>query len=120
MNRFPHTILIQKPSDGYNNPFKEASYEDVYKGRCRCFINGQARFRSQKVMDADFHAVIPDPGMVTIGENYKANVSYDLNSETKYDVIGFVKDFVRYDKVCEVFIQVIKENQIEGDVPGGY
>lgn len=119
MNRYPHSILIQKPNGDFNNPFEEVHFTPVYSGRCRCFINGQARFRSNKVMDADYHAVIPDPQMITVGENYQAFVSYNTGREKKYEVIGFVKDFVRYDKVCEVFIQVIKENQIQGDIPEG-
>ena len=117
MDRYPHTILIQRAEGDFNNPFEDVSFEDVYEGRCRCFINGQARFRSNKVMDSDYHVIIPNARMVAIGENYKANVSYNIGGVRKYEVIGYVKDFVRYDKVCEIFIQVVKENQIEGDVP---
>ena len=117
MNRFPHTILVQKAQGDFNNPFEEVGFENVYKGRCRCFINGQDRMRANKIMDSDYHVVIPDPRMVTIGENYKANISYNVSGDEKYDVIGYVKDFVRYDKVCELFVQVIKENQIESDIP---
>lgn len=118
MDRYPHTILIQKPSDNASNPYKEPSYNDVYKGRCRCYLNGQSRFRSQKVMDSDFAVSIPDPHMVTIGETYKVCIRYNIHDSIyDWDLMGYVKDFIRYDRNCYIYFQVIKENQIEEDMP---
>ncbi len=117
MDRYPHTILIQKPSDNANNPYEEPTYEDVYTGRCRCYLNGQSRFRSNKVMDSDFAVSIPDPRMITIGENFKVLIKYNQNdSKYNWDLMGYCKDFVRYDRNCYIFFQVIKENQVEEDM----
>lgn len=117
MNRYPHTILIQKPSDNANNPFEEPSYEDVYTGRCRCYLNGQTRFRSNKVMDSDFAVSIPDSHMIAIGENFRVFIDYNLTDNTEWSLMGYCKDFVRYDRNCYIYFQVIKENMIAEDMP---
>ena len=122
MDRYPHKVLIQKPDNtdtNQANPWaEEVEYIDVYSGQCRCYLNAQSRFRTNKVMDSDFCVTIPDPKMIDIGENYRVCVKYPNSpSKNPYNVIGFVKDFVRYDRNCLIHFQVIKENMIAEDMP---
>lgn len=122
MERYPHTVLIQKPDNAdldQTNPWaEEVKYIDVYKGACRCYLNAQSRFRTNKVMDSDYCVTIPDPTMKDIGENYKVCVKFPNSpSKNNYNVIGYVKDFIRYDRNCLIHFQVIKENMITGDIP---
>lgn len=121
MNRYPHTCVILAPPEDGDNPYlkdAESKYEEVYRGKCRCFNNKLSAFRVVKVMDCDYCLSIPDPRMPDIGENFKVGVKYpDSPSENEWNIVGYVKDFVRYDRNCELFIQMVKENLIESDIP---
>lgn len=117
MNRFPHKIAILKPTSG-DNPYVETDYTYVYQGRGRCFLNRQSAFRTNKVMDCDYQVVIPDRSMVEVGETYKICVKFqNTPNSSDWDLIGFIKDFARYDRVCNIYFQMVKENIISEDIP---
>lgn len=111
MNRFPHQILVEKTDSNYN-PYSEVSFQEVYTGDCRCFCNGKAAYRSAKCESNDYEVVIPDPVMVDIGEGSKVTISnYRMNG---VPLVGYVVDFMRYDRVCNLFFRLAK-GAIEGE-----
>jgi hypothetical protein len=56
--------------------------------------------------------------MVDVGENYKVGVKFQNTSNGKeWDVIGYVVDFARYDRVCNLYFSLVKDQQIEEDEP---
>lgn len=117
MKRYPDQIIILKPINT-GNPYETPSYEQVYTGACRCFLDRQAAFRTNRVMDCDYQVVIPDRNMVEIGENYKVGVKMHTNPSTmNWDLVGYVKDFARYDRVCNLYFQMVKENLVYEDIP---
>lgn len=116
MNRYPDTIIILEPVGG--DPYNEPTWRQVYTGRCRCFLHREAAFRTNKVMDCDYQVVIPDRNMVTIGENFKVGVKMHTDQSSRnWDLVGYVKDFARYDRVCNLNFQSVKENLIYEDIP---
>lgn len=116
MNRYPDEIIILKAEGG--DPYHAPSWQLVYRGRCRCFLDRQAAFRTNKVMDCSYQVVIPDRYMEEIGENFKVGVRMHTSKTTRYwDLVGFVKDFARYDRVCNLYFQMVKENLIYEDIP---
>jgi hypothetical protein len=116
MVRYPDEILIVKPLVE-NDPYHAPEWEQVYQGRCRCFLDRQSGFRTNKVMDCTHQIVVPDAYMPEIGENFKVGVKMHTKRSNKYDLVGYVKDFARYDHVCNIYIQMVKENLIEEDIP---
>ena len=117
MNRYPDTIVILKTEGG--DPYHEPTFEEVYRGRCRCFLDRQAGFRTNRVMDCSHQVVIPDRNMPDIGENFKVGVKMHTSpDEREWTLVGYVKDFARYDRVCNLYFQMVKENLIEEGMPG--
>ena len=116
MNRYPDEIIILEAVGG--DPYNAPSWQQVYRGRCRCFLDRQAAFRTNKVMDCTYQVVIPDRYMEEIGENFKVGIRMHTSKTTRYwDLVGFVKDFARYDRVCNLYFQMVKENLIYEDLP---
>jgi hypothetical protein len=69
-------------------------------------------------MDSTHQVVIPDRYMPEIGENFKVGVRMHTNTSNRnWDLVGFVKDFARYDRVCNLNFQMVKENLIYEDIP---
>lgn len=117
MNRYPDEIVIFEPNYE-SNPYKHVKPTPVYRGRCRCFLDRQAAFRTNRVMDCSYQVVIPDRNMIEIGENFKVGVKMHTNKGNRnWDLVGYVKDFARYDRVCNLYFQMVKENLIYEDVP---
>lgn len=118
MQKYPDDIVILEIHNG-GNPFqKKAAFRVVYQGKCRCYLNKPAAFRVTKVMDCDYGVVIPDRSMVSIGENFKVGIRFHNSKTNKsWDLVGYVKDFARYDRVCNLYFQMVKENLIEEDMP---
>lgn len=118
MLRYPDEIIIQKVVGNENDPYNAPVYETIYRGRCRWFLNKPAAFRNNKVADCDYKIVIPDRTMIAVGENFRIGVKYH-NSPNKgyWDLVGYCKDFARYERVCEVYMQLSKENIIYEDIP---
>lgn len=115
--RYPDKIIILEAEGG--DPYNAPTWKTVYEGRCRCFLDKESAFRTNKVMDSTHQVVIPVRDMPEIGENCKVGVKQHNNpSEQKWDLVGYVKDFARYDRVCNLYFQMVKENIIEEDVPG--
>jgi hypothetical protein len=115
MNRYPHIIIIQKVTET-SSPYEEPEYETIYEGRCRCFMDKQSSMAGDGFSENYYQVVIPSPKMVAIGENFKVGVKYH-SSNVAWDLVGYVKDFARYDRVCNIYFQVVKDNQIEEDQP---
>lgn len=116
MNRYPHKIIIQRPV-GHENPYEDVSYETVFEGRCRCFLDKLSNAAGEGISEGDYQVVIPSPRMVDVGENFRVGIKTQYtSSEKKWDFVGFVKDFARYDRVCNVYFQVVKDNQIEEEI----
>ena len=117
MNRHPHKIIIQKVINS-NSPYDEPTYETIYEGRCRCFMDKQSSLAGDGFSENYYQAVIPSPRMVDVGENFKIGIKLDkTTNDREWDIVGYVKDFARYDRVCNVYFQVVKDNQIEEDQP---
>lgn len=117
MNRYPHKIIIQKTVETAN-PYDTPIYETIYEGRCRCFMDKQSTMAGDGFSENYYQVVIPSPRMVEVGENFKVGVKMLLHSnDKKWDYVGYVKDFARYDRVCNLYFQVVKDNQIEEDEP---
>lgn len=99
-------------------PYKRPEWKQVYTGRCRCFLHRESGYRIGKVMDCTHEVVIPDRNMVQIGENFKVGVKMHTNKDNRtWDLVGYVKDFARFDRVCNLYFQMVKENVIFEDVP---
>lgn len=119
MQKYPDKIVILEVKEG-GTPYKPAGYVQVYSGPCRCFLNKPAAFRTVKMMDCDYGVVVPDRHMIAIGENFKVGIKLHNSKSTKsWDLVGYVKDFARYDRVCNIYFQMTKENLIEEDMPPG-
>lgn len=117
MNRYPDKIIILEPEGG--DPYNAPKWNEVYTGRCRCFLHRESGYRINKVMDCTHQVVIPDRSMPDIGENYKVGVKMHTSpTDRDWTLVGYVKDFARYDRVCNLYFQMVKENLIEEDVPG--
>ena len=117
MSRYSDKIIILEAIGG--DPYQEPTWRKVYEGRCRCFLHRESGYRIGKVMDCTHQVVIPDRNMVQIGENFKVGVKMHTNKDNRnWDLVGYVKDFARYDRVCNLFFQMVKENIIYEDVPG--
>ena len=116
MNRYPDKIIILEAVGG--DPYNEPTWNKVYEGRCRCFLHRESGYRIGKVMDCTHEVVIPDRNMVQIGENFKVGVKMHTNKDNRnWDLVGYVKDFARYDRVCNLYFEMVKENLVEEDVP---
>lgn len=116
MVRYPDEIIILKGIGG--DPYIAPEWQEVYKGRCRCFLDRQSAFRTNKVMDCTHQVVVPNPNMPEIGENWKVGVHMHGDpGERHWNLVGYVKDFARYDHVCNIYFQMVKENIIEEDIP---
>lgn len=114
--KYPDKIIILEAVGG--DPYNEPTWNKVYEGRCRCFLHRESGYRIGKVMDCTHEVVIPDRNMVQIGENFKVGVKMHTNKDNRnWDLVGYVKDFARYDRVCNLFFQMVKENIIYEDVP---
>lgn len=117
MDRYPHKILIQKMV-GEATPYQDAEYATVYEGRGRYFLKSKAAINDGDVSEDTYQIVIPSSKIEDIGENFKVAVKHQhTSSEKEWDLVGFVTNFARYDRVCNVFFQVIKDNQIAEDIP---
>ena len=116
MVRYPDKIIIMEPVGG--DPYNAPTWNKVYEDKCRCFLDRQSAFRTNKVMDCTHQVVIPDRDMPEIGENWKVGVKMHTNpSGDEWDLVGYVKDFARYDRVCNLYFQMFKENLIAEDMP---
>lgn len=117
MNRYPHYIIIQKVITD-NDPYGQPVYETIFTGRCRCFLKNQTSPFEDEVTTNNYQVVIPYPKMVDVGENFKVGVKlHSTSKDQKWDKIGYVKDFARYDRVCNLDFQEIKDLQIQEDKP---
>lgn len=117
MNRYPDEIIILE-TDGSVGPYETPTFVEVYRGRCRCFLDRQAAFRTNRVMDCSHQVVIPDRNMPDIGENSKVGIKMHTSpNDRDWTLVGYVKDFARYDRVCNLYFQMVKENLIEEDMP---
>lgn len=117
MYRYPHTIIIQKPN-GSENPYEDVSFTTIYEGRCRCFLDKLSNANNDSISEGDYQVVIPSPRMVDVGENFKVGVKFQHTSNDKrWDIVGYVRDFARYDRVCNLYFQIVKDNMIEEDQP---
>lgn len=118
MQKYPDKIAIYEVKNG-GNPFESKDFTLVYGGKCRCYLSRQSAFR-KKIMDCDYGAVIPDRTMIDIGENFKVAIKFhNSKSNNQWDIVGYVKDFARYDRVCNIYFQMVKENIIAEDIPSG-
>ena len=115
MKRYPDEIVIMEPVDG--TPYNAPEWRQVYHGRCRCFLDRQSAFRTNKVMDCTHQVVVPNAYMPDAGENFKVGIKLHTSPNERWDLVGYVKDFARYDHVCNIYIQMVKENLIEEDLP---
>ena len=112
MDRYPHKILIQSVV-GEASPYQTPTYVDVFEGRCRCFMDKRSS-NGDDMTENNYQVVIPSPKMVDIGENFKVFVKMQNTINGKaWDYVGFVKDFARYDRVCNLYFQVVKDNEVE-------
>lgn len=113
---YPDRIIIQKPiNDG---PYGSTNYETVYTGSCKCFLDKMSALRVTKVMDNHFCCVIPNRSMPDVGERYKVGVKYhNTKNGMNCDLVGYVLDFARYNRVCNVYFQIAKEEMIYEDMP---
>lgn len=119
MLRYPDEIIILKIVGNFNQPDKDPIYEQVYRGRCRVFRDGKEHMKNGKPYICDFKVVLPEQTMTTIGDNYKVAFKYHNSVENaNWDVVGRARDFARYDRVCEIYIEQTKENMIYEDMPG--
>ena len=119
MLRYPDQILIQKVVGNENDPYKTPTYDQVYKGKCRVFLHKTSTVRNNKTAECDYKIVVPDNKMPEIGENARIAVKAHNNPDNNtWNIIGYCKDFARYERVCEIYMQVIKDNIIEEDIPG--
>lgn len=116
MKRYPDEILILRVEG--DTPYEEPDYHQIYRGKCRCFLSKQAAFRTNRVMDCTHEVVIPDRSMPEIGENFKVAIKMHTSTNNRaWDLVGYVKDFARYDRVCNIYFQMVKENLIYEDIP---
>lgn len=114
MDRYPHKILIQSIT-GERTPYQEPTYTNVFSGRCRCFMDKRSP-EGDELTENSYQVVIPNPKMVDIGEGFKVFVKMQNTVNGKeWDLIGFVKDFARYDRVCNLYFQVVKDETITED-----
>lgn len=118
MARYPDKFVIMKPMGEINDPYNAPEYAPVYTGACRCFLRKTTALRNGSVKDSDFRIVVPNRRMPEIGENYRACVKMHTSTDARYwDLVGYVTDFARYDRVCNIDFQMIKENVIYEDIP---
>lgn len=117
MNRYPHKIIIQQVITN-SDPYISPVYETVFTGRCRCFLDKPTSVYEDDITTNNYQVVIPSPKMIDVGENFKVAVKFhNTPKDREWDLIGYVKDFARYDRVCNLFFQEIKDNQITEDEP---
>lgn len=112
MVRYPDKITIYEPTGDTYSPYGDQEYDEVYSGKCRCYIHNRRAIGERVVGQNEFQVVIPNATMQEIGENWKVVVDMhggDMN------YVGYVTYFSRYEKVCYIDFQMIKDNQIEGD-----
>lgn len=114
---YPDKLIILRPTS--DDPYDEnMAYEPVYMGACKCFLDKKSAFRTTKVMDNNFCCVIPNRSMPDVGERYKVGVKYHNTKNGKNcDLVGFILDFARYNRVCNLYFQIIKEEMVFEDVP---
>ena len=121
MLRYPHKILIQAPGEDANNPFVEKDkedYTDVYRGECRCFLLHPSTFRSKKTQNCDYKVIIPNRNEFAVAETYKVCVKFDHpRTNNEWDLVCFVRDVAPYDRVVELYVESVKQNLIEEDIP---
>lgn len=122
MLRYPHKIVILEPGEDVNNPFArkdpKTAYTKVYEGECRCFLLHPSTFRSQKTQNCDYKVIIPNRNEFAVAETYKVAVKFDHpRTENKWDLVCFVRDVAPYDRVVELYVESIKQNLIEEDIP---
>lgn len=111
MDRYPHKILIQSVI-GEVSPYQSPTYTNIFEGRCRCFMDKRSS-NGDDLSENNYQVVIPSPKMVDIGENSKVYVKmHNTINGKEWDLVGFVKDFARYDRVCNLYFQVIKDNAV--------
>jgi len=81
-------------------------------------MDGRSSIDAQGDSENNYQVVIPSPKMVDIGENYKVGVKFQhTTNEKKWDIVGYVVDFARYDRVCNLYFSLVKDQQIEEDQP---
>lgn len=108
-----------QPAGDVNDPYNAPKYNVLFSGACRCFLHRQTAMRQGSVKDSDFRIVVPDRSMPDVGENYRVCVKMHTSKNNRYwDLVGYVADFARYDRVCNIDFQMVKENQIYEDIPG--
>lgn len=117
--RYPDKFVVMEPVGEINDPYNPPEYRPMYTGRCRCFLRKPTALRVGSVKDSDFRIVVPDRSMPDVGENYRVCVKMHTNKNNKFwDHVGYVTDFARYDRVCNIDFQMVKENVIYEDIPG--
>lgn len=117
MIRYPHKIIIQKVITE-SSPYEDATYETIFEGKCRCFMDRRSSIDAKGDSECNYQVVIPSPSMVDVGENYKVGVKLqNTNNDKDWDIVGYVVDFARYDRVCNLYFSMVKDNQIEEDIP---
>lgn len=111
--RYPHYITLQKDISETTSPYSSPLYFNVYGGKCRCFLD---KLSSGSVEDRvnTYQVVIPDPKMGAVGENWRVMIQLSKSDKKTYDLLGYVTDFAQYDRVCVLYFEVLKDNQIAG------
>lgn len=105
MQRFPHTIIVEKTENQFN-PYDDAEFDEVYKGECNCFCDGRAAYHSAKTESNDYTVVIPDPDMEDVAEGSKIRIiNYRKDG---LELIGYAVDFMRYSRVCNLYFRMAK------------
>ena len=114
---YPDKVIISKPLS--DDPYeRNVTYEVIYSGACKCFLDKKSALRITKAMDNNYCCVIPNRSMPDIGERYKVGVKYHNTQNGKNcDLVGFVLDFARYNRVCNLYFQIIKEEMVYEDMP---
>jgi hypothetical protein len=113
--RYPHFVQIFRPEGDVYNPFakpEEIVFEPIYEGICRCDMGIRTRLRAKSVMDADYEIYIPNPNMPYVSERDEVKVVFP-NAPDERVLEGTVKDFLRYDRNCIVYFNIIKETKSE-------
>lgn len=109
--RYPHKVEIFRPEGDVYDPFAqpdEIVFAPIYEGICRCDMGIRTRLRAKSVMDADYEVYVPNPNMPFISERDEVRVTFP-NAPDERELRGAVKDFLRYDRNCVVYFNVIKE-----------
>ena len=118
MARFPDKFIVMQPVGNIDDPYNPPEYKMLYSGKCRCYLRKPTATRIGTVKDSDFRIVVPDRSMPDVGENFRVCVKMHTNKNNRFwDHVGYVSDFARYDRNCEIDFNMVKENVIYEDMP---